>query len=119
MIVATESFTGAEDPIDDIRSIALTFFDAIAARPWLGAYFMRDTGVQPNGLRLYDRIGQQVLRLGLTTRQSFHAVSAVTGYVLGIAADLGQEPPREVLEGEVSRDATSRRGPTSGASSTR
>ena len=56
-----------------------TLFDAIVDRPWLGAYFMRDTGVQPNALRLYERLGQQVLRLDLTPRQSFHAVSAVAG----------------------------------------
>ena len=31
-------------------------------------------------------------------------MSAVIGYVVGIAADLGQQPPQEVLDGEVSRD---------------
>ena len=84
--------------------IAIALFDAIAERPWLGAYFMRDTGVQPNAMLLYERLGQQVLRLELTPRQSFHAVSAVLGFVVGIAADLGQQPPPEVLDGTVSRD---------------
>jgi hypothetical protein len=65
---------------------------------------MRDTGTQPNGLLLYERLGQQVMRLGLTPRQSFHAVSAVLGFVIGIAADLGQEPPQEVADGTLGRD---------------
>lgn len=104
VLADTEAFNGADDPVDDLRSIAVTLFDAIAARPWLGAYFMRDTGVQPNSLMLYERLGQQVLRLELTPTQSFHAVSAVLGFVVGIAADLGQQPPQEVADGRVSRE---------------
>jgi AcrR family transcriptional regulator len=104
VLVATEKLTRQDDPIGGLRAIAITLFAAIADRPWLGAYFMRDTGVQPNGLRLYERLGQQALRLELTPRQRFHAVSAVLGYVVGIAADLGQQPPQEVLDGSVGRD---------------
>jgi AcrR family transcriptional regulator len=104
VLVETEGFTGSADPIEDLRAIAVTLFDAIVARPWLGAYLMRDAGTQPNGLLLYERLGQQVLRLGLTPRQSFHAVSAVLGFVVGIATDLGQQAPREVLDGEISAE---------------
>ncbi|WP_392543673.1 TetR/AcrR family transcriptional regulator [Oryzobacter telluris] len=95
---------GSGDPLDDVRTIAVTLFDAIVERPWLGAYVMRDTGVQPNALLLYEKLGQQVLRLGLTPRQCFHAASAVVGFVVGIAADRGQEPPAAVLSGEVARE---------------
>jgi AcrR family transcriptional regulator len=105
VLTATDRLPATDDPIDGMRAIAIVLFEAIADRPWLGAYFMRDTGVQPNGLTLYDRLGQQVLRLDLTRRQRFHAVSAVIGYVVGIAADLGQQPPQQVLAGEISRDA--------------
>ncbi|UUW90417.1 TetR/AcrR family transcriptional regulator [Pimelobacter simplex] len=104
VLVDTEAFAGSPDPIDDLRSIAVSLFGTIVERPWLAAYFMRDTGTQPNGLLLYERIGQQVLRLGLTPRQSFHAVSAILGFAIGIAADLGQQPPQEVLDGTVGRD---------------
>lgn len=95
---------GAGDPVEDLRTIAVTLFDAIVERPWLGAYFMRDTDVQPNALRLYEKLGQQVLRLDLSPRESFHAVSAVVGFVVGTAADMGQEPPRAVASGEVGRE---------------
>jgi AcrR family transcriptional regulator len=104
VLADTGRFTRSADPIDGIRSIAWTMFDAIAARPWLSRYFMRDTGLQPHGLLLYERVGQQVLRLGLGPRESFHAVSAVVGFVVGIAADMGQTPPQEVLDGDVSRE---------------
>ncbi|MFE9534845.1 TetR/AcrR family transcriptional regulator [Streptomyces sp. NPDC006691] len=99
-----EALPSHDDPIDDLRAMAVSLFDAILARPWLGAYFMRNTDVQGNALRLYEKLGQQTLRLDLTARQRFHAVSAVVGVVVGSAIDLGQEPPQEVLDGAVGRD---------------
>ena len=99
----TGRFTGEADPIGNLRGMAITAFDAICERPWLADRFMQGTVKQPNSLRLYERFGQQVLRLGLTPLQSFHAVSAVLGFVVGTAADLGQEPPPEVVDGRVSR----------------
>src|SRR3954451_9795104 len=52
VLADTEQCSGAQNPIDDLRAIAVTLFDAIIDRPWLGAYFMRDTGLQPNTLLL-------------------------------------------------------------------
>ena len=82
VLVATEALGGSADPLVDLRAIAVELFDAIERRPWLAAYFLRDTGVQPHGLRLYDRLG----------------------HVVGIGADLGRQPPQEVVEGRVGRD---------------
>jgi AcrR family transcriptional regulator len=104
VLADTERFKGKPDPIEDLRSIGVTLFDAIVDRPWLGAYFMRNTDAQPNALLLYERLGEIVMLLDLTPRQSFHAVSAILGYVVGVAADLGQQPPQEILDGTVSRE---------------
>ncbi len=104
VLADVEKLPGSDDPIDDLRAMALTLFDAIVDRPWLGAYFMRNTDVQGNSLRLYERLGRQTLRLDLTALQRFHAVSAIVGVVVGSAVDLGQEPPQEVLDGAVDRD---------------
>lgn len=92
------------DPIDDLRTIAVAMFDAIVDRPWLGAYAMRDTSVQLHSLKLYEKIGEQVMRLGLTKRQTFYASSAIVGFVIGTAADMGQELPAVVASGELHRD---------------
>ncbi|WP_042421789.1 TetR/AcrR family transcriptional regulator [Streptacidiphilus anmyonensis] len=99
-----ERLPSSDDPVDDLRAMALTLFDAIVDRPWLGAYFMRNTDAQSNSLRLYEKLGRETLRLDLTAQQRFHAVSAVIGVVVGSAVDLGQEPPQEVLDGHVDRD---------------
>jgi len=93
-----------DDAITDLRDIAVTLFDGVVDRPWLAAYFLRNSTVQPNSLAVYEHIGQQTLRLDLTPLQRFHAVSAITGYVIGSATDLGQEPPEEVVQGSVSRE---------------
>jgi AcrR family transcriptional regulator len=95
---------GDDDPIDNLRTIGVTMFDAIVDRPWLGAYVLRDTAVQTHSLQLYELIGEQVMRLDLTPRQSFHATSAVVGFVIGTAADMGQEPPASVVSGELSKE---------------
>lgn len=104
VLAQVEGHTVLDDPIDDLRDMAVMVFDAIAARPWLGAYFMRNSLLQPNTMRLYERLGQQTLSLDLTPRQRFHAVSAIVGFTVGTAADLGQEPPQEVVDGSVGRD---------------
>lgn len=103
VLAATEQVGTAADPVDDLRALAVALFDALADRPWLGAYCLRNTGLQPNSMRFYERMGQQVLRLGLSPRDSFHAVSAVLGFVVGIAADLAQAPPAELVDGTVDR----------------
>lgn len=104
VLTAVEGRADSSDPIDDLRDMAVTLFDAIVDRPWLGVHFMRNIDIQGNALRLYELLGQQTLRLDLTPRQRFHAVSAVVGVVVGNAADMGQEPPQEVLDGVVDRD---------------
>lgn len=104
VLAAVEAQPDSDDPIADLRAMAIALFDAIADRPWLSAYFMRNTDIQGNSLRLYEKLGQQTLRLDLTPRQRFHAVSAITGVVVGAAADLGVEIPQELLDGHVNRD---------------
>lgn len=105
VLASIRAIPATEDPVNDIRAIAVTLFDGVVDRPWLAAYFLRNSTVQPNSLAVYEHLGQQTLRLDLTPRQRFHAVSAITGYVIGSATDLGQEPPEAVVQGSVTREA--------------
>lgn len=102
-VLAAVADVRTDDPIADLRTIAVALFDAIVDRPWLGAYAMKNTGTQVHSLALYEHIGEQTQRLDLTARQRFHATSAVVGFVIGTAADMGQEPPAEVASGEIGR----------------
>lgn len=104
-VVARTAHLGAgADPLDDLRELAIAFYEATVHRPWLGAYFLQDSGTQVNGLTLYDRMGQQLMRLDLTPRQRLDGVAAVMAYVIGVAADRGQDPPPEVRDGRVDRE---------------
>ncbi len=109
VLAVTEEFVDTDDPIADVRRVGVALFDTVADRPWLGGYLMRDTGVQPNGLALYETIGRHVMRLELNPRDTFHAVSAILGFVIGTATDLGQQIPKEVLDGTVTGEEYIRR----------
>jgi len=104
VLTATAHVGQGEDPIAEVRELAIAFYSATVNRPWLGAYFLQDTGTQVNGLMFFDRVGRELMRLDLTPRQRLDAVSAVMAYVVGVAADRGQDPPPEVRDGRVPVD---------------
>ncbi|QNG37880.1 TetR/AcrR family transcriptional regulator [Geodermatophilaceae bacterium NBWT11] len=86
------------DPVENLRALSLALFEEMRRRPWFGSYMLRNTGLQPNSMSMFDRLGQQVMRLDLTPRQRFHAVSSLVSYVVGVAADMAQPPPPEFLD---------------------
>jgi AcrR family transcriptional regulator len=99
----SEPLTHGPDPMVNVRALALALFDEFVRRPWFGQFMLRDTGPQVNSLAMYERIGQQLMRLELTPRQRFHAVSSIISYVVGVAVDLAQPPPQEFLESGMDR----------------
>jgi AcrR family transcriptional regulator len=104
-VLAQTAHLGAgDDPIAEVREMAIAFYSATVNRPWLGAYFLQDSGTQPNGLALYDQMGRELMRLDLTPRQQLDGIAAIMAYVVGVAADRGQDPPQEVRDGIVARE---------------
>lgn len=99
--VAASTGDEGEDPIAELRRLAIALFEAIRVHPWTGAFMMRDVSIQPASLAMYERLGRPVLRLDLTDTQAFHAISAVMGFAVGTAIDLNQQAPPQVLDGEV------------------
>jgi AcrR family transcriptional regulator len=98
VLAETEPLTRGSDPIDNVRALALALFDEFVRRPWFGQFMLRNNGLQPNSMLMFDRLGQQLMKLDLTPRQRFHAVSSIVSYVVGVAVDLAEPPPREFLE---------------------
>ncbi|MGP9694856.1 TetR/AcrR family transcriptional regulator [Brachybacterium sp. AOP25-B2-12] len=96
----TAGLGSEKDPLAAMHSLAVALFDTIREHPWTGAYMMRTAADQPHVLEVYERLGQPSLQLGLTPRDTFFAVSAVFGFVVGTAIDLGQQPPAEVMDGQ-------------------
>ncbi|MEI4272182.1 TetR/AcrR family transcriptional regulator C-terminal domain-containing protein [Klenkia sp. LSe6-5] len=94
----TADLVDGPDPVADLRALSLALFDEMRRRPWFGSYMLRNTGLQPHSMLMFDRIGQQLMRLDLTPRQRFHAASSLVSYIVGVAADLAQPPPKEFLD---------------------
>ncbi|MGT2426476.1 TetR/AcrR family transcriptional regulator [Amnibacterium kyonggiense] len=103
VLAETGPLVDGPDPIANVRAIALALFDEFVRRPWFGQYMLRNSGMQPNSMAMFDRLGQQLMRLDLTPRQRFHAVSSIVSYVVGVAADLAEPPPEEFLESGLTR----------------
>jgi AcrR family transcriptional regulator len=101
VLADTEDLVDGKDPIANLRALSLALFDQMQRRPWFGSYMLRNTGLLPNSMRMFDRLGQQLMRLELTPRQRFHAVSSLTSYVVGVATDMAQPPPKEFLDSNL------------------
>ncbi|GAA1826539.1 hypothetical protein GCM10009714_05130 [Microlunatus capsulatus] len=98
VLADTEPLAHGPDPVANVRALALALFDEFVRRPWFGQFMLRNNGLQPNSMAMFDRVGQQVMQLDLTPKQRFHAVSSIISYVVGVAVDLAQPPPPEFLE---------------------
>ncbi len=98
VLTATDPLVNGPDPIACVRSISITLFDELVRRPWFGQFMLRNNGLQTNSMLMFDRIGQQLMRLDLTPKQRFHAVSSIVSYVVGVAIDMAQPPPQEFLD---------------------
>jgi AcrR family transcriptional regulator len=98
VLADTAHLADGKDPIANLRALSLALFDEMLRRPWFGSYMLRNTGLLPNSMLMFDRLGQQLMRLDLTPRQRFHAVSSIISYVVGVATDMAQPPPKEFLD---------------------
>lgn len=99
-VVLGEVLAGLElpaEPYEALRVLSLETYRGMQRHRWVGAYLMRDTGMQPNSMRLFELFGQQTLGLDLTAHQRFDAVSSLVSFVTGVGAEM-RELPRAVLE---------------------
>ncbi len=101
VLADSEPLTHGPDPVDNVRALALALFDEFVRRPWFGQFMLRSAGLQPNSMAMFERVGQQLMRIELTPRQRFHAVSSIISYVVGVAVDLAQPPPREFVDSQL------------------
>lgn len=70
---------------DALRTLAAGVFDAIDARPWVGAHLSRDPW-QGAVLRMLESIGTRLQAMRIPEGALFHAASALMSYILGLVA---------------------------------
>ena len=71
-------------PQDNIRALALGIFDAIDAHAWIGSA-LRHAPNQSSMVRILERLGQNVQKLGVLEDELRASVSALLGYIFGVA----------------------------------
>ena len=98
VLADTDQLVSGPDPLANLRAVSLVLFDELVRRPWFGQFMLRNNGLQPNSMLMFDRMGQQLMRLDLTPKQRFHAASSLISYVVGVAIDMAQPPPQELLD---------------------
>ncbi|MFG3532325.1 TetR/AcrR family transcriptional regulator [Streptomyces sp. NPDC047917] len=84
--LAAEPGVAAATPEDEIRSVALALFDAIAEHQWLATRLTLQIVRKPFGpvtVGIFERIGRQVGALGVPQASWFDAASALVHYILG------------------------------------
>ncbi|CAL9271672.1 hypothetical protein SUDANB5_00116 [Streptomyces sp. SudanB5_2050] len=84
--LAADSVTASSSPEDEIRTVALALFDAIAEHPWLASRLTQQVVRKPFGLvtvGIFERIGRQVGALGVPRASWFDAASTLVHYILG------------------------------------
>ncbi|MDQ0779154.1 AcrR family transcriptional regulator [Streptomyces aurantiacus] len=78
--------TTTATPEDEIRTVALALFDAIAEHRWLATHLILQLVRKPFGpvtVGIFERIGRQVGALGVPRASWFDAASTLVHYILG------------------------------------
>ena len=89
--------------VADVRRTAIALFEQTQLHPWLALQLQVQGAGAPNALRYWERLGRPLAAMGLSPRQQFHGSTAISGYVIGVAAemsaqDLHADPDRSKAE---------------------
>ncbi len=76
--------------LTDIRRLVLCLFMQMLEHRWLAAQLIKAGPDQNNSLMYWERIGQALQRMELTSRQQFHASLAIVNYASGMGAEISQ-----------------------------
>jgi AcrR family transcriptional regulator len=102
--------------ITELRRTCIALFDQTQLHPWLAPQLQVQAAGAPNALRFWERLGRPLAAMDLTPRQQFHGSTAMSGYVIGVAAemaaqDLHADPERsqheqldDIVDGWLAQD---------------
>lgn len=84
--LAAKPVRASAAPGDEIRTVALALFDAITEHPWLATRLTQQVVRKPFGpvtVGIFERIGCQIVALGVPQASWFEAASTLVHYILG------------------------------------
>ncbi|AYV32097.1 TetR/AcrR family transcriptional regulator [Streptomyces sp. CJ_13] len=103
--LAAEPVQVSASPEDEIRTVALALFDAIAEHQWLATRLTLQVVRKPFGpvtVGIFERIGRQVGALGVPQASWFDAASTLVHFILGAVSQNAR------IEGDTSTVAPDR-----------
>lgn len=74
----------------DLRRLSLCLFAQMLEHRWLAAQLIHAGPDEEQALRTWERTGQILRRMELSTTQQFHASLAITNYASGMGAEVSQ-----------------------------
>jgi AcrR family transcriptional regulator len=84
VVARTMNETVVTTPEATIRAVALSWFDVIAAHPWVGSALTSSPELSPI-VRILECIGQQIRALGVPDKRQWASVGALMAYILGVS----------------------------------
>lgn len=94
----------ASTPEDSIRHIGVALFDILQAHPWASSYLMRDFATQSNSMRVFEALGQQLMRMELAPADCFNAAGTLWSFIIGSGADIVQLPAEKLIENKTQNE---------------
>lgn len=108
--IRAEGAVEATDPLvaerlGQVRRTCLALFHQLELHSWAAPQLVGTSDVSDNSLRMWDRIGRELMDLPLSPREQFHSASTLLSFVTGVAAEMeaqgrqyeGDGRPREEL----------------------
>jgi AcrR family transcriptional regulator len=80
----TGDLSAEVEPRQALRAVALGLFDAIVARPWVGAQLTREPW-RPALLDICEGVSEQLQALGVPQRALSDSAGVLVNYILGVA----------------------------------
>lgn len=75
-------YARSTNPLDNIRNVALSLWEATETHPWVGTYIPSEPS-RISVAKIYEAIGGQLGALHVPERDQFDVGSAIGGYVVG------------------------------------
>lgn len=77
--------------VAELRRTAIALFEQTQLHPWLALQLQVQGVGSSNALLFWERLGRPLAAMGLNPREQFHGSTAISGYVIGVAAEMAAQ----------------------------
>lgn len=85
-----------------LRRLSLALYAQMEQHPWLAQQAQLSGAGRSNSMLVWEHMGRPLAAMGLTPRQQFHGSTALTGYVVGVSAEMASQ--HDAVDPSLSKD---------------